>query len=500
MSARSLVVASIACAVAAAIWSCSVGPDYVPPEMPFPAQFDVVERAKGEAAASQPAAITELPQPEEWWTLLGDQRLQELIEHARNGNRDLAAALWRVEASRAARGVASGEWFPSVDGRGEYRRSRISANGPQAPPPVTPPPKPGSTKPPKPVQPDIDDTNLTSVGLDASWELDVFGRIRRSVEAADAGVEASIDDARDVQVILLADVARTWVEALTFQERLTIARANAESQSGTLDLTRSRREAELSASLDVAQAESNLALTRSEIPALLAGRDDALDRLSLLLGEAPGFTRALLRDGESTIPVAPAIAGFGVPRDVLERRPDVRAAERRLAEQTARIGIATADLYPRFSLTGSYGYESIDGSHTLDSDSRTWFVGPSFRWNLFDGGRIRGRIHLEDALAESARVEFEGVVLRSLQEIESAISALDNERERARLLADAATSAAAATGYVRDLYREGLTDFQNVLDSERTLFRAQDLAVASRGQVVIDWIRVYRALGGGWRR
>lgn len=469
-------VSLVVCGVVA---GCTVGPDYVPPALELPERFRAID---------EPDAVHELPSPEEWWTLLCDTRLADLVERARAKNRDLAAALWRVESARAARGIARGEWFPSVDSRGSYTRGRVSANGPDAPPPVV--------TPAGIVEPDIDDANLTSTGLDSSWEIDVFGRIRRSVEAATAGLDATVEDARDVQVVVFSEVARTYVEVLTFDERLAIARANATSQQRTLELTRSRRAAQLSASLDVAQAESNLALTQSEIPSLLAGRDDALNRLSFLLGEAPGLAHAMVQGG--AIPVAPPVAGFGVPRDVLVRRPDVRAAERRLAAQTARIGVATAELYPRFSLTGGYGYESLDGSQTLDSDSRTYYVGPSFRWNLFDGGRIRNAIELEDALAESARQEFERSVLLALSEIESAVSAFQNERERARHLADAARSAAAAVGYVRDLYREGLTDFQNVLDAERTLYRAEDLAALSRGNVVLAWIAIYRALGGGW--
>lgn len=470
--------------------SCSVGPDYQPPEIAVPERF----RASALAAAT-PEVVTSLPSSEAWWTLLNDTRLTELIERARASNRDLAAAVWRIEASRAARGVARGEWFPSVDGRGSYERSRISGNGRLAPQPVAPVVPLGASAP-DPETPDIDDTNLTSTGLDASWEIDVFGRVRRSVEAADARLEVSVEETRDVWVALAAEVASTYVEILTLEERLSIARANASSQNQTLELTRSRRLAQLAAALDVSQAESNLSLTQSEIPSLVAARDAAMNRLSFLLGEAPGFAETVIQGG--TLPVTPLLQGFGVPREVVTRRPDVRAAERRLAEQTARIGIATADLYPRFSLTGGYGYESIDGSQTLDSDSRTFYVGPSFRWNLFDGGRIRQSIALEDALAESARVEFEGTVLRALSEIESAASAFHNERERSQHLADASRSAAAAVGYVRDLYREGITDFQNVLDAERTLFRSEDLAAISRGNSVLEWIRIYRALGGGW--
>ncbi len=453
-------------------FACTVGPDYQRPEPELPAGWHAAPEG------ADPAEI------DAWWSWLGDPRLTELIERARAGNLDLRTALWRVEAARAARDVTRGEWFPDVDGSGSYERSRLSANGPFAPP---------ST----PLAPaGVSNRNFASIAVDASWEIDVFGRVRRSVEAADADLEATVEDARDVQVILLADVAETYVEALALRARLEIARRNTEAQARTLELTRSRRRAELAPALDVAQAESNLALTRSEIPALEAAQDDALYRLALLLGGAPGVAHDLVDD--PSIPAPPPLVGLGLPTDVLLRRPDLRAAERRLAAESARIGVAVADLYPRFSLTGGYGYESLDTSQTLDSDSRTFYVGPSFRWNLFDGGRVRGNVRRQDALAERARVEFEAAVLRALQEIESSVSAFRRERERAGHLDAAARAAETAVGYVRDLYREGLTDFQNVLDAERTLFRSQDQAADSRGAVARAWIRIYRALGGGW--
>lgn len=460
--------------------SCTVGPDYEAP------QLDVPERFVGSAADAPAAAPAAL---EHWWTLLHDPCLIGIVEHARANNLDLAAALWRVEANRATRAIARGEWFPAIDGTGGYEHSRLSGNGPFAPPAV---PTPGGAA----VTPGVSNRNLTSIGLDASWEIDVFGRIRRAVEASDADLSSAVEQARDVQVIVLAEAGSAYIEAVTLRERLIIAEANATAQSQTLALTRSRVQAELSPALDVAQAESNLALTRAEIPALRAQLDAALFRLDFVLGEAPGFTRAIV--DASVVPFPPALSGLGVPRDVLVQRPDIRSSERRLAAETARIGMATADLYPRFSLSGGYGYESLDGSQTLDSDSRTFRIGPSFRWNLFDGGRIRSAIHLQDARAEQARVELEGVVLRALREIETSVSSHTHERERLMLLEEAARAAAAAAGYVRDLYREGLADFQNVLDAERTLFRAQDLAAVSRGAVALTWIRVYRSLGGGW--
>jgi multidrug efflux system outer membrane protein len=469
--------------------SCTVGPDYQAPIVDAPADWRAP--ADGEVDAG---TIGDAASIDRWWSELDDPALDSAVGRAIERNRDLAAARFRVAAAHAARGVARGEWFPDVDGGASYERSRASANGPLAPPSVTLPPE-SAGEAPRTITPEPANRNLTSIGVDASFEVDVFGRVRRSVEAADADLGSAIEDAADVQVIVVAEVVRTYVEAATFRERLAIAEDNVRSQEQTLELTRTRNRAELSAALDVAQAESNLELTRSEIPALTAGLDAALFRLALLLGEAPGAGHEVATITAVRSP--PAVISIGVPSDVLARRPDVRSAERRLAARVARVGVATADLYPRFSITGGYGYESLDGSQTLDSDSRTYYVGPSMRWNLFDGGRVRGVIRLQDALAEEARVVFDGVVLRALQEVEIAVSAYRNERERARRLEAAARAADAAVGYVRDVYREGLTDFQNVLDAERTLFRAQDLAAISRGRVLEAWVAIWRALGGG---
>lgn len=472
----------LAAAALLLLGSCTVGPDYSPPEM---AKFDIESKADGIAPASVDA----------WWTLFADPTLDELVARARRGNRDLAASLLRIEAARAARSIARGDWVPSVDGVGAYERSRPSSGGFEAPAPA--PTDPASEESAASTErPSVTNRNLTSIAIDASWEVDVFGRIRRSVESADANLEATVEDGRDLEIILLADVARTYFEVLTLRERLTIARANAITQEQTFELTKSRNAAQLSTALDVAQAESNLALTRAGIPSLEADHDAALFRLALLLGEAPGVIEAEIVTRE--LPLPPPLRGTGSTAEMLTRRPDVRAAERRHAAQVARIGIATADLYPRFSLTGGYGYESQDGSALLDSGNRTFFVGPSFRWSLFDGGRIRGSIDREDALARETRARFEATVLRALQEVETEWSAYRHETERTGHLALATRAAGDAANRVRDLYREGLSDFQNVLDAERVLFQVQDLHATSRGRVIEKWISVYRALGGGY--
>lgn len=421
-----------------------------------------------------------------WWTQFRDPVLDELVGLALANNRDLRGALWRIEAARSQLGIARGEWFPDVDGFGSYARLRPSEHALGAPPPP-----PGSDSI------DVDDGNFTQVGLDASWELDVFGRIRRSVESANASLAATIEDERDLRVVLLADVAALYFEIRTLDRRIALATQNADSQNSTLGLTQRRLDVGMAPSLDVAQAEANLAATRSEIPALTELRELARFELAVLLGQEPAKLRDCSHDEFAPL-LAPDALAVPPPAELLRRRPDVRAAERRVAAQVARIGVAEADLYPRFSLTGSYGYESTDGSRTLTSDSRTFAIGPSFRWNLFDGGRIRNAIAAERAFAEEATAQYENVVLRALAESESALASVEWERRRMAELDTAAAAAARAVDAVRTLYEGGLTDFQNVLDAERTLFQAQDRHAASQGRVAQNLVRLYRALGGGW--
>ncbi len=457
--------------------ACTVGPDYVAPAPPIQ---DAWSRALAPEGGGDVAAL------DAWWTQFHDPLLDELVTSALANNRDLRAALWRIEAARAQLGIARGEWFPDVDGTGSYTRLRPSEHALGAPPPA-----PGSDSI------DVDNGNFTTVGLDASWELDVFGRIRRSVESANAALAATVEDERDVRVVLLSDVAALYFEIRTLDRRIALATRNADSQSSTLGLTQRRLDVGMAPSLDVAQAEANLAATRSEIPALTEARERARFQLAVLLGEEP----ASLRDCSHTefAPLlAPQVLGVPPPAELLRRRPDIRAAERRVAAQVARIGVAEADLYPRFSLTGSYGYESTDGSKTLTSDSRTFAIGPSFRWNLFDGGRIRNAIAAERAFAEEATALYENVVLRALAESEAALAGVEFERKRMAELETAAAAASRAVDAVRTLYEGGLTDFQNVLDAERTLFQAQDRHAASQGRVAQNLVALYRALGGGW--
>jgi NodT family efflux transporter outer membrane factor (OMF) lipoprotein len=455
-----------------AVGGCkAVGPDYEPPEVETP---DAWRNAVVEELETESSPL------ETWWHGLDDPTLDELIARAGESNLDLRVALARVDEARALRGIAAGEQLPAVEANASYDRVQLSENG------LNPIPPGG-----------FDPFNLETVGIAAAWELDVFGRIRRSVEAADAALAANVEDYRDVMVALYAEVASSYIDARSLQTRLAFARSNAEAQRESLQLTRDRYEAGLTSALDVAQAESNLANTEAEIPALESLLEFALNRLAVLLGEEPGAVHELLAE-PAPIPDPPARVTAGMPADLLRRRPDMRRAERLLASQTALIGVATAEMYPRFSLTGALGLESTELSDLLDGDSLTWSVGTPVRWNLFAGGALRSAVEAEEARTEQALVAYEQTLLLALEEVENALASYRLERIRRERLAEGVDASQRAVDLVRTQYLSGLTNFQNLLDSQRSLFRQQDELAASEGRVVQSLIALNKALGGGW--
>jgi multidrug efflux system outer membrane protein len=448
--------------------SCSVGPNYAPP---VPATPDAWELELRDGLFEGSASI------HDWWGTFDDPTISILIGRAAANNKTLLQAVARIDEFRATLGVARGDFYPDLDASGAATRMRTSED---------------FTSPTGHRQ----DT-VGGVGLDASWEIDVFGRIRRSVESASAGYEASVEDYRDVLVILFADVASTYVDVRAFQERLRLAKENVRTQSSTLQLTKGRNRAGLVGELDVRQAELNLATTESFIPQLRIFLAASVHRLGVLVGDGPDALRSMLSD-PSPIPAPRELAGLGVPADLVRQRPDVRSAERELAAQSARIGVATSDLYPRFSFTGAFAFEGTDD--ILTSRKRAWDFGPSVRWNIFDFGRVRGRIDAEDARTRQALYGYESTVLNALQDAENSMVAYSQERLRVESLGRAALAAQQSVELVGTQYKAGLTDFQNVLDTQRSLFEQQDTLAQSVGDVAKNLISVYRAFGGGWTR
>ena len=451
---------------------CMVGPDYVKPETPMP-------DGRPPPDAWHIAAIAGIEQGEAplqtWWSVFNDQTLDGLIGRARAQNLDISQALARIQEARAFVGVVSGDRLPVVDITGQVPVANV---GEAALPPEFP----------------ADTTVLLSVGVGASWEIDVFGRVARGIESAVAGYDAAIEDYRDVMVSLYAEVAFGYVEVRTLQDRIRYAMSNVELQRDSQQLTRDRFAAGLTSALDVAQAEQNLYNTEASIPPLEEGLQFALNRLAILLALPPGALDEELQV-RGAIPLPPAETTVGFPIDLVRQRPDIRRAERLLASQTARIGVATADLYPSFSLSGAF---TFDIGNIGDTTGFGWNILPGFRWNIFDRERIHNRVRVEEAVTEQAFLAYEQTMLGALEDVENSMIAYAKERERRAYLVDAVDASSRAVELVRTQYLAGLTNFQNLLDTQRFLSQLQDELAASEGIVIQDLIFLYRALGGGW--
>jgi multidrug efflux system outer membrane protein len=465
------VATAIALAGSALLAGCTVGPNYEAPKAGVPAHW------------ASPLAGGETNGPAElaaWWRGFGDSNLDLLITSAVQSNLPLRIAEAHVREARAERDVAFGRLWPSVGSAASYSRNRWAQNSQFALPP-------GKA-----------DYNLYNAGFDAAWELDVFGGRRRAVEAAGAEIGVAEAGQRGVLITLLAEVARNYIESRGYQQRLVITRHNIEVQKDALNLTRSRYRSGLANDLDVQQAEALLAATESQVPSLETGFAEAVHHLSVLLGQPPGTLMEEM-SVEKPIPLTPPAVPVGLPSELLQRRPDIQRAERELAAATARIGVAKADLFPKFSLIGFAGLESISADNWFDWSSRYWAAGPSVRWELFEAGRIRARIRVQNARQEQALEAYEQTVLVALEDSENALVAYAREQIRRESLLRSVQADQQAVDLSTQLYKSGLTDFLHVLDSERSLYIAQDALVRSDQLISLDLVQLYKALGGGWQ-
>ncbi|WP_462269223.1 efflux RND transporter permease subunit [Desulfobacter sp.] len=433
-----------------------VGPDYQQPGLP-----DI------------PDARTLEVDVAEWWNQINDPLLTDMVQRALNNNHDLKTAVARVRQARAQLARTKAAYGPTVDLTGRIDRSDPSTNGPM----------------------DTGSSTLYSTGFDAVWEIDIFGGTRRSVEAAVADWEAIRVGLDDVRVSVAAETAMAYLSLRTYQHRLTVSRANLEVQQDTYEILADRFNIGLGNGLAVQQARYNLESTRAEIPTLEAGLESARNALSVLAGEMPG---SLQIPDIDRIPQSDLVLE-GIPADLLRRRPDVQRAERELAAQTARIGVAVADLYPKFTLTGSIGLASLEASTFFESDSGKYSIIPGIRWPIFYSGSIRNNIKIQEAVQEQYLYAYESAVLKAVQEVRDALMDYRKEKERRTSLRGAVEAARAAEELARDQYRNGLADFNNVLDAQRSLLSFQEQLAVSEGTVSRNAVRLYKALGGGWR-
>jgi outer membrane protein, multidrug efflux system len=454
---------------------CMVGPDFHAPQSSAPPAWAETFAPQGPATNAiarsnsltiQPMAVTN------WWVMFNEPTLASLVTSAVASNLDLRLAESRVRQARAERGVVAGGLWPSLDGTAEYRRNRASgANG--------------------------NALNLYQAGLDASWELDIFGGTRRAVEAADADIVASFEDRRDVLVTLAAEVALNYLNLRGLQQQVAIARENLTAQEHSAELTRTLFRGGFSGKLDVANAEAQAATTRSQIPVLESAARQTIYALSVLLAREPS---ALVEElaNEAPIPITPPEVPIGLPSDLLRRRPDIRRAEAQLHGATARIGVATADLFPKFSLTGSLGTSGSKAPSLVKWDSRFYSVGPTVTWAIFHAGALRANITVQSEIEEQALINYQKTVLTALSDVESALVAYVKEQQHRQALGEAVAGYRQAVALATQLYTEGQTDFLNVLSAQRSLYAAQDALVQSESIVATDLVAIYKALGGGW--
>jgi multidrug efflux system outer membrane protein len=460
---------------------CMVGPNFQRPKVEMPADWTGPTESPASPAASLPAEdLTR------WWALFEDPTLTSLVERAIQSNLDLMLAKARIRQARAARAVAVSGLGPTVGTSASFRRSRspVSISGGEG--------GGGSGRTTKGVI-----ANQYQAGFDAGWELDIFGGIRRNIEAADADLEATVETLRDVLVTLTSELARNYIDLRAFQQRIAIARRNLKAQQHSAELTRQRFEGGFVGGLDVANADAQVATTAAEIPLLEASARQTIYSLSVLSGLEPA---ALMEELSpvSAIPAGPPSVPVGVPSELLRRRPDIRTAEAEIHGATARIGVATADLFPRFTISGSAGLLASDFGSWLKWASRFWSFSPLASWPLFDMGRIRATIDLQKALQEESLITYQQIVLQALQEVENALIASAKEEEHRRALVEAVTANRKAVDLATKLYTQGETNFLDVLVAQRSLFLSEDALVQSTGTVSTDLVALYKALGGGW--
>jgi outer membrane protein, multidrug efflux system len=456
--------------------SCAVGPRYQRPALAV---------AKNWTVAQSPGTNSREP-AEQWWTSFNDAELERLMERAVAANLDLKLAAARIAEARAAAGITKSGLLPSVNASATATRNRQRV--------IAASPAPAAKSA---VLVPIEFNNYQG-GFDASWELDVSGRIRRGVQAANADARAATEARRAVLVTVLGEVGRSYVELRGLQLRLDIAEKNIKTQQDTLELTEARAKAGLATELDVARAKAQLETTHSVVPTLQSGIETSIHRLSVLLGEEPGALSAEL-EPKARVPVLPPTVPVGLPTDLLERRPDIREAEAQVMAATARVGEAKADFFPRLLLLGTAGRQASQ-LHDLTLGMGNYFgVGPAISLPIFTGGRLRSQLRVQDARLQQAAISYRAAILAALEETEDALVSYSQEQARRERLEEAVKSNQQAVQLSSETYRAGLTDFLSVLDAQRELYANEDLLAQSRTAQAVNLVALYKALGGGWQ-
>ncbi len=465
------------------LWSvliagCMVGPDFKHPVTLVASSWSALSSSQSPEISIPTARPMEMV---EWWKSFNDPVLTSLIERGIASNLDLQRASARIRQARAERLAGKASLWPSADafadvnrtGVGENLLSRASSSGLE--------------------------TSIFQAGLDAAWELDLFGGVRRNVEAFSADLDVAIEDGRDATMTLMGEIGLNYFTLRGLQEQIAIAEANLTAQGKMAEITRQRSDAGFVSRLDVANANAQMASTAARIPLLESGADESIHTLSVLLGCEPSALKEEL-EVPAPLAAAPPEVPVGLPSDLLRRRPDIRRSEALIHAATARVGVAVADLFPKFSLTGSFSFSGDALSSTAEWNSRSWSVGPGVQWRIFDAGRIRWNIEAREEIREQALLEYRQIVLTALKDVETALTSYAKEQVRRRLLSEAVLENRRAVELASKLYASGQTDFLDVLTAQAALFVAEEAHAQSNQALCVNLTALYKALGGGWER
>lgn len=463
--------------ILALVFGCAVGPDYKRPKT-------VVEEKNTPFTATAPESTSDSLDLFSWWTLFQDETLAGLLQEVRTSNLDVKQAVSRVEEFKALYRVARAPLGPKVEIDGSAQRSRLSTNTPL-----------GAA-----IQGNGGDivNNQFQIGPSLSWELDIFGGLRREKGVAFAEWNANVENLRAVYIQMLASVSKTYLQLRETQMRLTVAEKNLQSQKEAYGIANARYQAGIVSELDPSRAKVLLSSSAAQIPLLKIAESEMIHRLSVLLGKSPNELQAQLGD-KKDLPGLPDHFAMGLPSDLLQRRPDIRQAEARLQAETARVGSAKADYFPRFSLTGNFGFQSIDAGNLLESNSIAWSVGPTIRWPIFQMGAIRAKVAAQGKRAEGAAVAYEYSILKALEQVENALVSFGYQKQYVATMDEAVKNARRAVDVSQDRYKAGLSNFLEVVDAERDLFSVEDKQIQGTSNVRLALVNLYEALGGGWQ-
>jgi NodT family efflux transporter outer membrane factor (OMF) lipoprotein len=475
---------------------CTVGPNFSPPHWASPVSWFAGPKEKTPPAPSQPVAE---PVDVSWWQLFHDPQLTALERRVARENLDVRAAGIRLAESRAELGIARASQLPSLNANGSYTRQKSSDVGvfANAPNPLGSNGASGNNTGGL-RSGDLAAFDVYQVGFDASWELDIWGRVRRSVESANASVEAAADATRAVLLTDLAEVARDYIQLRGTQDQLHIARDNLRTAQQSLQLTQQRAAGGVTTDLDVANAAAQVRSTAATIPPLEQQEAELINALSLLLGQPPNALRTELAEARPVPPVPPEVP-IGLPSELARRRPDIMQAEATLHAATADIGVAVANFYPQVTLSGSLGLQALQPWRMFELNARNYSAGPGITIPIFQGGQLRSTLHLREAQQQEAAVNYQKTVLTAWHEVDNALTAYRTEQARRAQLIQAEVQSRRALNIARSRYQQGVADFLQVLDAERNLLTIQQALATSTTTVSTNLVALYKALGGGWQ-